>query len=83
LIVSAIVFELMLYNLDGSVTDEHPLESDIVDAGVEDKGEMTRFRNCRPPICSAEGDFTVGPGQESGIRDEIIGIDDAQASTLQ
>jgi hypothetical protein len=71
-------------DVDGAATvDEHPLELDTVDAGVEDEWETTRFWNCYPPICSAEGDFTVGPGRESGIKDEIIGIDDAQASTLQ
>jgi hypothetical protein len=63
--------------------DEHPLEPDTIDVGVEDEGEMTRFQNCRPSVCSAEGDFTVGLGQESGIRDEVIGIDDSQASALQ
>jgi hypothetical protein len=71
-------------DVDGATTvDEHPLEPDTVDVGVEDKGEMTRFQNCRPPICSAKGDFVVGPGRESGIRDKIIGIDDAQTSMLQ
>jgi hypothetical protein len=71
-------------DVDGAaIVDEHPLEPDTVDAGVKDEGETTRFRNCCPPICSAEGDFTVGLGRESRIRDEIIGIDDAQASMLQ
>jgi hypothetical protein len=39
---------------------------------------MTRFQNCRPPVCSAEGDFMVGPSQEPRIEDEVIGVDDAQ-----
>jgi hypothetical protein len=66
-----------------AIVHKHPLESDAVDAGVEDEGEMTRFWDCRPPVCSAEGDFIVGPGQEPGIRDEVVGIDDTQAGPLQ
>jgi hypothetical protein len=44
---------------------------------------MTRFRNCRPPVCSAEGDFAMGLGWEPGIRDEVVGVDDAQGGPLQ
>jgi hypothetical protein len=56
---------------------------DAVDAGVEDEGKTTRFQNCRPPVCSAEGDFVVGLSRELGIGDEVVGVDDAQAGTLQ
>jgi hypothetical protein len=64
-------------DVDGTATvHEYPLEPDAVDAGVEDEGKMTRFRNCRPPVCSAKGDFMVGPGREPRIRDEVIGVDD-------
>jgi hypothetical protein len=53
----------MKQDVDGAViVNEHPLEPNTVDAGVEDEGEMTKFQNFRPPICSAEGDFTVGLG---------------------
>jgi hypothetical protein len=44
---------------------------------------MTRFWNCRPPICSVEGDFSVGLGREPWIGDEVIGVDDAQVGPLQ
>jgi hypothetical protein len=31
-------------DVDGAATvDEHPIEPDTVDAGVEDEGETTRF----------------------------------------
>jgi hypothetical protein len=43
---------------------------------------MTRFRNCRPPVCSAERDFTVGLGREPRIGDEVVGVEDAQAGPL-
>jgi hypothetical protein len=62
---------------------EHPLEPDAVDAGVKDEGKTTRFWNCHPPVCSAEGDFVVGPSWEPRIRDEVVGVDDAQAGPLQ
>jgi hypothetical protein len=71
-------------DVDGTSTVyEYPLEPDAVDAGVEDEGKMTRFWNYRPLVCSAEGDFMVGLGQEPGIGDEVIGVDDAQAGPLQ
>jgi hypothetical protein len=71
-------------DVDGTATvHEHPLELDTVDAGVEDEGKTTRFWNCCPPVCSAKGDFMVGPSWEPGIGDEVIGVDDAQASPLQ
>jgi hypothetical protein len=70
-------------DVDGTATvHEHPLELDVVDAGVKNEGKMTRFRNCRPPICSAEGDFTVGPSREPGVGDEVVGVDDTQAGSL-
>jgi hypothetical protein len=31
----------------------------------------------------AEGDFVVGPSRYPGIRDEVIGVDDAQPGPLQ
>jgi hypothetical protein len=66
-----------------STVHEHPLELDAVDAGVEDEGETTKFQDCCPLVHSAEGDFTVGLGREPRIRDEVVGIDDAQAGPLQ
>jgi hypothetical protein len=71
-------------DIDGTTTiNEHPLKPDAVDAGVEDERKMTRFRNCHPPVCLAEGDFAVGPSRKPRIRDEVIGVDDAQAGPLQ
>jgi hypothetical protein len=71
------------HDVDGTATVyEHPLKPDAVDARVEDKGKLTRFWNYRPPVCSAEEDFVVGPGGESGIRDEVVGIDDVQTGPL-
>jgi hypothetical protein len=74
----------MKQDVDGTATIyEHPLEPDAVDAGVEDEGKTTRFRNCHPSVCSAEGDFTVRLSQEPEIGDEVVGVDDAQAGPLQ
>jgi hypothetical protein len=70
--------------VDGTATiHEYPLEVDAVDAGVEDEGKTTRFQNCRPPVCSTEGDFAVGPGWKLEIGDEVVGVDDVQAGPLQ
>jgi hypothetical protein len=71
-------------DVDGAATiNEHPLEPDVVDTWVEDEGETTRFWNCRPPVCSAKGDFAVGPGREPGIEDEVIGMDDVQTCAFE
>jgi hypothetical protein len=71
-------------DVDGTATvHEHPLKSDAVDARVKDEGKSTRFWNCRPPVCSTEGDFTVGPGWEPRIGDEVVGVDDVQTGPLQ
>jgi hypothetical protein len=74
----------MKQDVDGTATiHEHPFEPDAVDAGVEDEGKMTRFWNCRPPICSVKGDFMEGRSREPRIKDEVIDVDDAQAGLLQ
>jgi hypothetical protein len=71
-------------DVDGTATvHEHPLKPDAVDAGVEDERKITKFRNCHPPVYSAEGDFTVGPSREPRIRDEVVSVGDAQAGPLQ
>jgi hypothetical protein len=55
-------------DVDGAAAiNEHPIELDAADAGVEDKGEPTRFRDCHPAVLSAEGDLAMRPGRELGI----------------
>jgi hypothetical protein len=74
----------MKQDVDGTATvHEYPLKLDAVDAGVEDEGKTTRFQNCYPPVYSTEGDFAVGPGRESRIGDEVVGVDDVQVGPLQ
>jgi hypothetical protein len=71
-------------DVDGTATiHEYPLKPDVVDAGVEDEGKMTRFHNCYPPVYSTEGDFVMGPGREPRIGDEVVGVDDVQVGLLQ
>jgi hypothetical protein len=71
-------------DVDGTaIVHEHPLKPDVVDAGVKDEGKTTRFWNCHPPVCSAEGDFMVGPSREPRIRDEVVDVDSTQAGPLQ
>jgi hypothetical protein len=71
-------------DVNGTTTvHEYPFEPDTIDAGVEDEGKTTRFWNCRPPVCSVEGDFMVGPSQEPRIGDDVIGVNHTQAGPLQ
>jgi hypothetical protein len=50
-------------DVDGTATVyENPLELDAVDAGIEDEGKSTRFRNYGPSVFTVEGDFSMRPG---------------------
>jgi hypothetical protein len=59
------------------------LEPDTVDAGIEDEGKPARFRNYGPPVFTVEGDFSVRPGWEPRIGDEVIGISNAHAISFE
>jgi hypothetical protein len=70
-------------DVDGTTTVyEDPLKLDVVDAGIEDEGKSTRFRNYGPPVFTVEGDFSVRPGWKPGIGNETVGVGDANASPL-
>jgi hypothetical protein len=59
------------------------VEPDAVDAGIEDEGKPTWFRNYGPPVFTVEGDFSVRPGWEPRIGDEVVGIGNAHASSFE
>jgi hypothetical protein len=71
-------------DVDGTTTVyENPLELDAVDAGTEDGGKSTRFRNYGPSVFMVEGDFSMRPGQKPGVGDEAINIGDTHASPFE
>jgi hypothetical protein len=41
------------------------------------------FRNYGPPVFTVEGDFLMRPDWKPEIRDEVIGVGDAHASSFE
>jgi len=63
--------------------NEHALESDVVDARVQDQQEAPWFWDGGPLVLPVEGNLMVRPGREFRIGDKAFGGVHIKASPFQ
>jgi len=62
--------------------DEHALEPDAVDAGIQDQRKMPWLWDSGPLVLHIEGDLSMRPGREFRVSDQTIRAVHIEASYL-